>query len=119
MPLAPDGILITRDLFFASKVTGTAAELGFRVIVEGNAAAAAATPCRCLIVDLTTPGLSVSELLSALPAATRPKVIAFGPHVDTSRLEEARTAGCDEVLPRSKFSATLIEILTRTLGAKR
>ncbi len=84
----PDAILVSRDLFFASKITGTAAALGFQVGVEGNPATAAikaAEPtCRCVILDLTLPDLSVSDLLAALPAAHRPAVIAFGPHVDTA-----------------------------------
>ncbi len=41
MQTTPDGLLVTRDLFFASKITGTAAELGFRVAVEGDVAQAA------------------------------------------------------------------------------
>jgi hypothetical protein len=36
--------------------------------------------------------------------------------VQTERLEEARAAGCDEVFPRSKFSASLVSILTRYLA---
>lgn len=123
MQTTPDGILVTRDLLFASKISGTAAELGFRVVVEGNAAQAARTAadpaCRCLILDLTTPGLQVCDVLAALPASGRPRVIAFGPHVQAALLSEARDAGCDEVLPRSKFSATLVHILTRSLGAKK
>jgi DNA-binding NarL/FixJ family response regulator len=119
----PDALLVSRDLFFASKVTGTAAALGFHVGVDGNPATAAlkaADPtCRCVILDLTLPNLSVSDMLAALPAAHRPAVIAFGPHVEIARLEEARAAGCDEVFPRSKFSASLISILTRYLANKK
>jgi CheY-like chemotaxis protein len=117
---SPDALLVSRDLFFASKITGTAAELGFRVAVEGNVAAAiskAAEPtCRCVILDLTLPDLSLSDVLTSLPAATRPAVIAFGPHVQMARLEEARAAGCDDVFPRSKFSASLTSILTQFLA---
>jgi CheY-like chemotaxis protein len=119
----PDALLVSRDLFFASKITGTAAALGFRVTVEGNPAAAAikaAEPrCRCVILDLTLPDLSVSDMLAALPAAHRPAVIAFGPHVATARLEEARAAGCDDVFPRSKFSASLTSILTRYVANEK
>lgn len=115
----PDALMISRDLFFSSKVTGTAAELGFRIVVEANASLAvsksAAATYRCIILDLSSPDLSVSDVLAALPAINRPTVIAFGPHVETARLEQARAAGCDEVLPRSKFSATLPAILTRVL----
>jgi DNA-binding NarL/FixJ family response regulator len=112
-------LLISQDLFFSSKVTSTANELGFHVVVEGNVTEAvlkvAASTCRCLILDLSTPGLRVAEVTSALPEANRPTVIAFGSHVLTARLQEAREACCDEVMPRSKFSATLPEILTRYL----
>jgi CheY-like chemotaxis protein len=120
-PRTPDGLLVSRDLFFASKITGTAAELGRRIAVEGNVLAAvakAADPaCRCVILDLTLPGLSVSDFLTALPPS-RAAVIAFGPHVQTARLEEARDAGCDDVFPRSKFSASLASILTQYLAPK-
>jgi hypothetical protein len=55
--------------------------------------------------------------MSVLPAETRPKVIAFGAHVQTGLLEAARAAGCDEVLPRSRFSAQLPELLKESLGS--
>ncbi len=117
--LRPTALMISRDLFFSSKVTGTAAELGFRVVVEGNLAQAASKAAdstyRCIILDLSTPELTVSDVIAALPTANRPTVIAFGPHVEAARLNDAREAGCDEVMPRSKFSATLPEILTRSL----
>ena len=110
-------LMISQDLYFSSKVTSTANELGFHVAVEGNVAQAVlkvpASKCRCLILDLATPGLRVADVTSALPEANRPTVIAFGAHILTARLQEAREAGCDEVMPRSKFSATLPEILTR------
>jgi hypothetical protein len=32
-----------------------------------------------------------------------PRVVAYGSHVDTATLRAAREAGCDPVLPRSKF----------------
>lgn len=119
----PAAVMLSRDLFFASKVTGTALELGLRVVVEGNVAAAVSkateSACRCLILDLTTPDLSVAAVMAGLPAANRPTVIAFGPHVQTARLNEAREAGCDEVFPRSKFSASLPSILTQALSIKK
>jgi len=112
-------LLVSQDLFFYSKITSTALELGFHIVVEGNVAAVvsklAALTYRCLILDLSTPGLKVAEVTGALPQANRPTVIAFGSHVLAARLQEARDAGCDEVMARSKFSATLPEILTRCL----
>jgi hypothetical protein len=112
-------LMISRELFFSSKVTSTANELGFHVVVEGNVVQAvlkvAGSKCCCLILDLATPWLRVANVISALPEASRPTVIAFGAHVLTARLQDAREGGCDEVMPRSNFSATLPDILTRYL----
>lgn len=115
----PTGLLITQDLFFASKVTGTASALGFHVTVTQSLADA--TPylqsgvCRCLIVDLGHPAMKVSDLMASLPAVSRPTVIAFGAHVLAEQLQAAQEAGCDVVLPRSRFSAELPELLKRHL----
>ncbi len=42
------------------------------------------------------------------------RVIGFGSHVDTDRHDRARTAGFDEVLPRSVFFRRLPEFLGGT-----
>ena len=111
------GLLICADLFFSSKVTGTADALGLKVDVIENAkqllAKLAESPCRCVILDLSMPGLNPAEVMSALPNENRPAVIAFGSHVMTARLQEARDAGCDEEMPKSQFSGSLPEILKR------
>lgn len=108
-------LFVGRDLFFASKVTGTAAALGLRVEVVGDTDAAIervkAGAYRCLFLDLADDGLNVPALLESLPVNSRPRVIAFGSHVATARLDAARAAGCDDVMPRSKFSATLPDLL--------
>ena len=40
-----------------------------------------------------------------------PRMVAYGSHVDAAVLRAAREAGCDPVLPRSKF----VEELPRAL----
>ena len=111
----PRGLLLTGDLFFSSKVTGTGDAVGTKIDVAGNPAEAASRLAvggyRLLIVDLATPGLDVLTLLSAIPEGPRPTVIAFAAHVETGRLQAARDAGCDLVLPRSRFSAELPRLL--------
>ena len=49
--------------------------------------------------------LDLPAFLAALKEAcpAMPSVVAFGSHVDAERLRAARAAGCDRVLPRSKF----------------
>ena len=114
------GILISRDLFFGSKVTGTASQLGLRVelvgTIERAVERAAADGCALILVDLEMQQLSVHDLVDALDSAARPPVVAFGAHVHAALLDEARSAGCDDVMPRSKFSATLPDLLRRYLS---
>lgn len=119
-PPPAEGLLVSGDLFFASKVTGTAQALGFRVETAGTVERAlsriAGQPYRCVLIDLALPGLEVRQITAVLPPQARPRTIAFGSHVDTARLEEARSAGCDDVMPRSRFSATLPDLLREALG---
>lgn len=113
-----DGLLLTRDLMFTSKVTGTAAALGLRIeTVSGIDAIAdriAAVRPGAIFLDLNWTELNPRMVIDQLSVVPKPVVIAFGSHVDVERLELARAAGCDDVLPRSKFSATLPELLRQT-----
>jgi CheY-like chemotaxis protein len=110
-------LLVSRDLFFTSMVTGTASLLGVEVQVVADAAAAAqslaAGQFGCIFLDLADPGLDVADFFAHLPAQNQPPVVAFGSHVATARLQGARDAGCDEVLPRSRFSASLPDLLKK------
>jgi DNA-binding NarL/FixJ family response regulator len=74
--------------------------------------------CRLVLVDLALPDLDIANVVSAVSdISPRPKVIAFGAHVQTAQLDAAREAGCDDVMPRSKFSTALPEILRATLSS--
>lgn len=93
--------------------------LGLRIETVGNADSfsvriAAAKP-RAIFLDLGWAEIDPRSLIEQL-GAPRPVVIAFGAHVDTMRLEQAREAGCDDVMPRSKFSATLPDLLRQTFN---
>jgi len=63
----------------------------------------------CVILDLANPGLKIENLTAQLrkECPSPPRVVAFGSHVDTGSLQAAREAGCNVVLPRSKFSEQL------------
>ncbi len=54
-----------------------------------------------VVVDLSRPG--VIEVLDQVAG----EIVGFASHVDTELLARARAAGCAEVLPRSRFFATL------------
>lgn len=119
-PTTIDGLLLTRDLMFTSKVTGTAAALGLRIEVLGTTESvhsrAVATKPRAVFLDLACADFDPCEVINQLAGLPRPYVIAFGSHVDVDRLEAARLAGCDSVMPRSRFSSTLPEILRQTFN---
>jgi len=90
------------DLFFQMKLAETAKHLGLEAKVAGNAE-------------------SLLQLLDPLPAleavqrlrAVQPnlRVVGFLSHVETELAAKARLAGFDEVMPRSKFSMHLPQIL--------
>ena len=109
MSAAPAPILLLcRDLMFVSKVTATARALGVPVQVVRDPAQLPQQGTR-LLVDLNQSG--AIEAAATWKAATAGQVIGFVSHVDTDTTERARAAGLDQVLPRSRFSATLEQII--------
>src|SRR4051812_16089513 len=120
-PAGPAGLLLSRDLIFTSKVTGTARALGYQVLTAGNIALALAMidqwHPRVVFVDLASGDLVGQDALFAYrKLAPGTPFVAFGSHVDTASLAEAAAAGCDPVLPRSRFSAMLAELIEQYLG---
>jgi CheY-like chemotaxis protein len=115
------GLLLSDDLIFTSRITGTAQTLGLTVKPARDTvslqALAKQEPPPCVIVDLANPGLDIVELIEWLKdnCQPRPRVIAYGSHVQTDVLKRARQAGCDDVLPRSKFVEDLPTELPRWL----
>ncbi len=103
------GLLLSDDLIFTSRITGVARDLGLTVRAANGLGALLALASEespaCIILDLAFPGLDVVDLTGLLRSAcrTRPRLVAYGPHVDADRLRAARQAGCDVVLPRSAF----------------
>jgi CheY-like chemotaxis protein len=116
----PTGLLLSDDLLFSSRVTGTARGLGLAVHAARSAGAlldlARRQPPRCVLVDLANPGLDLPGLLRRLGELGAPRVVAYGSHVDAATLRAAREAGCDPVLPRSKFVEELPGELPRWLS---
>ena len=120
-PDDPVGLLLSRDLIFTSKVTGTARALGRRVLVAGDVAAAATLleqgRPRVVFVDLSAGDLVRRDALAAFrQQVPGTPFVAFGSHVDTAGLAAAAAAGCDPVLPRSRFTAELPGLIRRYLG---
>jgi CheY-like chemotaxis protein len=109
MTSTPAGLVLSDDLIFTSRITGTARDLGFSVLPARSSEellqiARRQTP-DCVLLDLANPGLVVADLLGQLRTgcAPMPFVVAYGSHMNAPVLKEARAAGCDVVMPRSQF----------------
>lgn len=69
-----------------------------------------------LIFDLGNPEIPWQEwipLVKSAPATRRIPVVCYGAHVDAASLQRAQSSGADVVLARSKFFASLPEILKK------
>jgi DNA-binding NarL/FixJ family response regulator len=114
-------ILLSDELMFTSRVTGTARDLTLVVTPARSMAAvldlARRQPPACVIVDLANASLDLPALIAGLgEIGPRPRIVAYGSHVDTASLQAARAAGCDVVLPRSKFVEELPTALSGWLA---
>lgn len=93
------------DLMDRSKVAAAAGE--GEVTFVPTPAGLAAVGAEVVVVDLARPGV-----LDALAQLGTTRSIGFASHVDRDLLEAARAAGCQEVLPRSRFFASVNELLS-------
>jgi CheY-like chemotaxis protein len=114
----PLGLLLCDDLMFTSRITGTGRALGLTIKpipsqADLEALASKEAPS-CVLIDLANTGLVIADLVRKLrPEGKVPYFVAFGSHVDAATLNAARQAGCDLVLPRSKFAEELPTALPR------
>jgi DNA-binding response OmpR family regulator len=109
-------LFVSADVFFWARVQGVAKALGRDARRIGDEAAMEEAfrsgGVARIIVDLG------SRSVDALAWARRwkesspaPQLIAFGSHVDEAQLAAARDAGFDLVMPNSRFSRSLAELL--------
>lgn len=117
------GLLLSDDLLFKSRIAGSARSLGLELVAVSKAAdllaKAQANPPACVLIDLQNPGLDIAGLAKGLKEAGNPYLVAYGSHVDAASLKAARDAGCDLVLPRSKFVETLEKELAGWFGVRQ
>jgi len=119
--VTPDGLVLSDDLIFFSRIAGAARARGLVVRQARTAAELVAIakqhPPGGVILDLQNPGLELEPLLAelrSLPEA--PRVVAYGSHVLADALRAARQAGCDRVMPRSQFAESLEADIAEWLG---
>ena len=113
-------IAVVDDLFFVGKLQGTAKQAGVELrtlrAADCQLETLRAEKPALVIFDLNTTSASAVELIrqfKADPELAGVPVVGFFSHVQVELQRAAREAGCDEVMPRSKFTAGLTELLQR------
>ncbi len=109
-------VILIDDLIFETMIRGAARASGWRIECAVNATrltkVASNHSAPLAIVDLniapTDPIAAIESLRSLDPP---PRILAFVSHVDRDIAERARRAGADEVLPRSRFTTELPQLL--------
>jgi DNA-binding NarL/FixJ family response regulator len=110
-------LLLSDDFLFISRIQGhaRAANLTVDSVRRPSDLVARANDKRpsCVLIDLHVDGLEIAAVVPELKALDpAPFLVGYGSHVDVATLKAAREAGCDLVLPRSKF----VEELPTSLG---
>lgn len=113
-------VVLSSDLMWLSRFRAVGQATGVEIrgarTAEQALEAIQHSSVACLILDLDCG--RATELLAVLrpylPAGAR--VAAFGSHVDTATLADARAAGCNPVWPRSVMAERLSEVLTVWAG---
>lgn len=114
-------IAVVDDIFFASKIRGTAEQIGVAVafprsadgvseIIQGDVPS-------LVICDLHSQKIDPFELARGLKAKEETRhipLLGFFSHVQTELQREAQQAGFDRVIPRSVFASSLSKILSGT-----
>jgi CheY-like chemotaxis protein len=109
-------VAVVPNLFFATRLAATAAQVG--VALETVAAAEAVAAIRRLPTDLVVldlvaadDPLAVARALKSDASTRAIPIVGFYPHVKGTLRAAALAAGVDHVLPRSAFSARLASLL--------
>src|SRR5579863_4803805 len=105
------------DLFFQAKILETAKHLGIvvRTCTTSDALLAeiAKETPKLVIVDLNARGAPLQAIEKVRAVAPSLPLIAFLSHVQTDLAQQARAAGCMQVMARSQFTRELATILTQ------
>lgn len=112
-------VAMVDDLFFQAKILETARHVGVEVktVASSEALLAQMADSRdapaLVLVDLNARGGGVAAVEKLRAGGNQVAVVAFLSHVQVELAERARAAGCTEVMPRSKFTQNLAQILSR------
>ena len=103
--------IATNDLFFRVKIEEVAKQKNVGIKFVENPEEVKDT--NLLIIDLNFEKFPIESIKKLKKENPNIHIIGYLSHVQTKLKEEAMRAGCDEVMPRSQFSAKLGDILTK------
>lgn len=120
-------LALVADLFFITRVQSVCDRLGYAVkFVETTAQVGgegadfgqyvAESQPVLVIVDTSHRGVPWAEWLAALKAAPETAgipVVCFGSHKDVETMKQAKQAGADAVLAKSRFTEAMPEIIEK------
>ncbi len=109
------GLLLCSDFFFISKITSTGSALDYPIKSISTAQQLTdqmANPdVNTLFVDLDSVKISPAQIVALVIPREKVKILGFGSHVNTAALKAANEAGFDAIMPRSKLSTNLPQII--------
>lgn len=115
--------MMVDDMFFASKIRGSATAVGREIVSIRSLEQIAGDKTPSLVLlDLNSTRLDAVETIRALKSDERLKsapVIGFLSHVQVDLKRAAEEAGCDYVIARSLFSQALPQIVAGDLSLLR
>jgi hypothetical protein len=110
----PPILVLVRDLMFSGRILAEARAAGVNVKVIRDPSGIAKlenADSSLMIADLNLPGAIVAA--SDWRRRTEGIVVGFVSHVDSDTISQAKAAGLDQVLARSRFVTVLPELLKR------
>ena len=105
----PAVLVLVRDLMFSSRIAATARAAGVAIELLRDPTALAGRTGQRLIVDLNQP--DALDAAASWRDSAGGTVVGFVSHVDADTIARARSAGIDQVLPRSRFVERLEDLL--------
>lgn len=105
------------DMFFVAKLKSAASQAGVNLAFASSVdelLTKVRDDAQLVVFDLSEHNLDALEAVRALrsdPVTSVISTLAFYPHVQAELGRQALDAGCDQVIPRSKFSRNLVELL--------
>jgi len=108
-------VALVDDLFFQAKIMETAKLVGVELhtctTLDALLGEVTKAPPRLIVIDLNARNTPLAAIERMRSEAADIPLIAYLSHVQVDLAEQARAAGCETVMPRSKFTRDLATIL--------